>query len=234
MRRVELRDLLPAGTVSDQSRSEVIQGLTSVAAGSSGGFSTGAGGGGSSAASNLGSLLQGPAKDVTEQISALTSQITALNSTQQAQIGIIQDNTQALTQNTSAKSGGSSVGSTVGNVASSLLGGGLSVSPIISGLLSLFGASSSQNLTAPAPFILPQPVQYNAGLSARSPGQAEPVSYGAGGQPRAQASSPAQQVTVQVNAMDSQSFLDHSDEIASAVKQALLSSNSLGDVIAEL
>jgi hypothetical protein len=34
--------------------------------------------------------------------------------------------------------------------------------------------------------------------------------------------------------MDSQSFLDHSDDIAMAVKQAILNSSSLNDVIAEL
>jgi hypothetical protein len=37
-----------------------------------------------------------------------------------------------------------------------------------------------------------------------------------------------------VNAMDSQSFLDHSDDIAMAVKQAILNSSSLNDVISDL
>jgi hypothetical protein len=240
MRKVELHDLLPAGTVSDRSRSEVLQGLTSATASGSGGRSAGAGvssaggTGSSSGASDLSSLLQGPAKDVTEQITALTSQITTLNSTQQTQIGVMQDNTQALTQNTSTKSSGSSVGSTVGSMASNILGGGLSLSPIISGLLSLFGGNDSQTLSAPGPFKLPTPVQYNAGLTSASPGQGVPVSFDAGGQPRSQASNPAPQVTVTVNAMDSQSFLDHSDQIASAVRQALLSSNSLNDVISDL
>jgi hypothetical protein len=34
--------------------------------------------------------------------------------------------------------------------------------------------------------------------------------------------------------MDSKSFLDHSDEIAQAVREAMLSSHSLNDVIADL
>jgi hypothetical protein len=34
--------------------------------------------------------------------------------------------------------------------------------------------------------------------------------------------------------MDSQSFLDHSDQIAQAVRQALLNSHPLADVIAEI
>jgi hypothetical protein len=200
---------------------------TGTGAGSGGG-----GAGGASAAGALSSLLQGPAKDVGDQLSALTSQITTLNSTQEAQISVMQDNTQALTQNSSAKSGGSSVGGTIGNLASTVLGG--SLSPIIGGLLSLFGGGGSQTLAAPAPFRLPTPVQYDAGLTGGSPGQVAPVSTGAGGQPRPQASTSAPQITVQVNAMDSQSFLDHSDDIANAVRQALLSSNSLSDVISSL
>ena len=42
------------------------------------------------------------------------------------------------------------------------------------------------------------------------------------------------QVTVNVQAMDSKSFLDHSDDIARAVKQAILSSHSLNDVLSEI
>jgi hypothetical protein len=232
MRRVELQDLLPAGTVSDRSRSETLQGLSAVAGAGSSALPGGGGGStGASSTADIGSVLQGPVKDVTTQISALTSQITTLNSTQQTQIGVIQDNTQAVTQN-SSKSSGSSTASTIGNVASSILGGGLS--PIIDGLLSLFGGGDSTTPSAPAPFRLPTSVQYDAGLTGGSPGQVTPVSSNASGQPRAPASNAGPQITVQVNAMDSQSFLDHSDDIANAVRQALLSSNSLSDVISDL
>ncbi len=41
-------------------------------------------------------------------------------------------------------------------------------------------------------------------------------------------------ITVQVQALDSRSFLEHSDEIARAVREALLNSHSLGDVLGEL
>ena len=234
MRRVELQDLLPAGTVSERSRSEVLQEVASVSVGSGASAGVAGGGGGGSVTADLSGLLQGPAKNVTDQLSSLASQITTLNSTQQTQIGVLQDNTQAITQNTTTKGGGSSTGATAGTIASSVLGGGLSLSPLISGLLSLFGGDSSQGPVAPAPFRLPTPVQINAGVSGGSTGQVSQVSYDGGGQPRAQASSPAPQVTVQVNAMDSQSFLDHSDQIASAVRQALLTSNSLSDVISDL
>jgi len=182
-----------------------------------------------------GGVLHSSTSDVTEQLTSLTTQISSLTSIQQSQVSALQDNTQAITQNTSAKSsGGSSIGSTVESAASSLLGGGLSsISPLIGGILSLFGGGG-QTQAVPSPFMLPQTVQSVAGLTASAPGQVVPVSYGETGQPRAQSTSASPQVTIQVNAMDSQSFLDHSDEIANAVKQAILNSSSLNDVISSL
>jgi hypothetical protein len=98
--------------------------------------------------------------------------------------------------------------------------------------MSLFGGSSTESLTAPMPFMLPPAVNYQAGITGT--GQVTPVDSGQNGQPRAQSANSAPQVTVQVNAMDSQSFLDHSDDIANAVKSALLNSHSLSDVIGDL
>jgi hypothetical protein len=62
------------------------------------------------------------------------------------------------------------------------------------------------------------------------------VDYGQNGVPRevnSQPSTTAQATPVQINisALDSQSILDRSDDIASAVRQAILNSNSLVDVI---
>jgi hypothetical protein len=63
------------------------------------------------------------------------------------------------------------------------------------------------------------------------------VSWGENGLPRSAAGgalNAGQQITVQVQAMDSQSFLDHSDDIAQAVKQAMLNMSSINDVITNL
>jgi hypothetical protein len=174
--------------------------------------------------------MQGSFQDVNDGLSTLTNQIGNLTSIQRSQITAMQDNTQALGQNTSTKGSGGSVGGTLGGIASSILGSGLS--PIISGLMSLFGGSSTESLTAPTPFMLPPAVNYQAGITGT--GQVTPVDSGQNGQPRAQSANSAPQVTVQVNAMDSQSFLDHSDDIANAVKSALLNSHSLSDVIGDL
>jgi hypothetical protein len=226
MARSKWDDLLPASSAGGASRSDLMGQLVA---------STG-GGAGSGASSSIASgVLQGSSSDVTEQLTSLTTQITSLTSIQQSQISALQDNTQAVTQNTGSKgSSGSSVGSTVESVASSFLGGGLSsLSPLLGGLLSLFGGGG-QTLAAPLPYMLPAAVQSQAGITASAPGQVAPVSYGETGQPRAQSANTSPQITIQVNAMDSQSFLDHSDDIAMAVKQAILNSSSLNDVISSL
>jgi len=226
MARSKWDELLPASG-SGASRSDLLGQLAAATAGGSGG---------SSATTSLAGALGSPSSDVTEQLTSLTTQITSLASAQQAQISALQDNTQAVTQNTSSRSGGgSSAASTIEGAASSFLGGGLSsLSPLIGGLLSLIGGGGGQTLAVPAPFMLPLPIQSTAGVTANAPGQITPVSYGETGQPRAQSADNSPQVTIQVNAMDSQSFLDHSNDIAMAVKKAILSSSSLNDVIAAI
>lgn len=232
MARSEWQQLLGHSGVRNTSMSDIVRemesstspGLTSV------GSLSGIGSEGSSSTA----LQQGSNNEMADQISSLVSQISGLNSTEQAAITAIQGNTQAVTQNTSSKGTGSSAASQAGNIAESLFGGALSLSPILSGIMSLFSGGSNTPAAPMAPFMLPAPVQYQAGLTGSAAGgSAAPVSYAEGGQPRAQTPQ-APQVTVQVNAMDSQSFLDHSDEIANAVRTALLNSNALGDVISDL
>ncbi len=228
----EWRDLLARSGVSDASPSGVIQQLTAISSVGGGGSAGVSSIGGSAASPSAGQAGQsdGSSQALTQQMSSLVEQITSLNSAQQAQLGALQDNTQAVTQNTTSKgTSGSSVASTVGGIAGSVLGGGLSLSPLISGLMSLFGGGS-QTTAAPTPFTLPAPVQYQAVISGDG-GQAGPVSYGQSGQARQQSQNSSPHVTIQVNAMDSQSFLDHSDDIASAVKAAILNSSSLNDAI---
>ncbi len=85
------------------------------------------------------------------------------------------------------------------------------------------------------------------GTSGLKSGAGSPIAaidYGQDGMPRpirtatsGNSSTPANwapAVTVQVQAIDSRSFLDHSDEIARAVREAILNAHSLGDVVSEL
>jgi hypothetical protein len=152
---------------------------------------------------------------------------------------VIDAQTQAITANTDALAQGSrSQGSSAGkdvtdalSTVSSVLGGGLSIMPLISLFSSLFGGGQSEQPAPLVPFSLPP------SLNLQSTTSGQDVSWGENGLPRSagsNSSNAGQQITVQVQAMDSQSFLDHSDDIAKAVKQAMLNMNSINDVVTGL
>ena len=94
--------------------------------------------------------------------------------------------------------------------------------------------------TSPAPLRLDlgDTTQANTGISGFAP-----VVYGQNGLPRLATrmarrghATPVAgpQISIQVNALDSRSFMDHSDEIAQAVRQAMLNSHSLNDVVNDI
>ena len=130
-----------------------------------------------------------------------------------------------VTKSTTQKSDGSGIGETIAGV----LLGGLPLFSLFNGLLSL--GDGGDAVPPLVKYQLPAAVNESAGYSANA--GFVPLDYTQSGLPRTPAS-PAPQVTVQVNAMDSRSFLDHSDEIADAVRQAVLNSNGLRDVLTEL
>jgi hypothetical protein len=113
--------------------------------------------------------------------------------------------------------------------------GGFTLSPIVRGLMSLFGGGGDDSAPAVLPkYVAPPSVSVSGGLTDGTSGLVG-VDYGQNGQPRAMTNSGSQtQVTVNIQAMDSQSFLDRSDDIARAVKRAMLESSSLNDVVSEL
>jgi len=141
-------------------------------------------------------------------------------------------NTDALAQSSQAR--GSSAGKDVSDVlgtASQFLGGGLSLMPLVSLFSSLFGGGQSQQPAPLMPFSLPPSLNLESTTNNQS------VVWGENGLPSSVAgggSNAGQQITVQVQAMDSQSFLDHSDDIAQAVRQAMLNMNSINDVVTNL
>lgn len=172
--------------------------------------------------------------DLTTALSQAGQQISQLQSTYQQQANLISANTQAIQSNTSAQ--GSHTGSTAGSVASSFLGGALGfLSPVISGIASLFGGGSSSPAALPI-YVPPSPVQISGTLAgtpassvAAAPAPvANAVSPGSGNQ------SAVQQVTVNISAMDSQSFMDRSTDIANAVREAMLNMHPINNVISNL
>lgn len=176
--------------------------------------------------------------DATQQ---LAQQLQQLESVAQSETETVQANTQAINQNTTelGQRSGSSTASEAGSAIEGILGVGTGLSPLISGVASLFsglfGGGGSQQ-SVPTTFLMPPSVNVNAGVNEAAPTQPFAVDYAAGGAPRGATanSQSSAQITVQVQAMDSQSFLDHSQEIAEAVRQAMLQSSVLNDVIREV
>lgn len=162
--------------------------------------------------------LSGTLSQVAQAIGAQTQATTA--------------NTDALAQEAQAKSPSGLGGavSSVLNTASQFLGGGLSVVPIISLFSSLLGGGQPEQPAPLVPFSLPP------SLNLESTTQYQEVVWGETGMPSAagRAAPNAPQITVQVQAIDSRSFLDHSSEIAQAVRQAMLNMNALNDVVTNL
>jgi hypothetical protein len=182
---------------------------------------------------------------VNQQVAQLSQQLVDLKTAQQSQVDAVNQNTQALGRSgggTPAATGSAS-GTSAGSIVTDVLGTAFGLSPIFKGLLDLFGGSSQTAAVQPlVPFSLPPSIQYSGAVGQN--GSVTPADYGQNGRSRslgsqsgASSSNPSQAATtvqINVNAMDSRSFLDHSDDIAQAVRQALLTSNSLGDVIADL
>ncbi len=169
---------------------------------------------------------------LTNQLTTITTQLQELQAINQSQMASIEANTNAVSANTTTKGTGSSTAGSVGSTLLDVLGLGSGLSPLISGLVSLFGGGGGGSTTAVTPYIQPLPVNLQAGFSGSAAGGASGVDYGEGGQPRqTTAASAQQQITVQVQAMDSQSFLDRSNDIAAAVRKAMLETSTLNDVI---
>jgi hypothetical protein len=172
--------------------------------------------------------------DLSTSLSQAGQQIAQLQSAYQQQASLITANTQAVQGNTSAQSTHSAA-SAVGGVASGLFGGLGLLSPLISGIASLFGGSSTP--AALPIYTPPSPVAISATLNSATPNAATSggaAGSGAGASASASPAAPAPQVTVNVTAMDSQSFMDHSTDIANAVREAMLNMHPINGVVASL
>lgn len=140
------------------------------------------------------------------------------------------------------------------SVASAVLKSGFGISPLIGGLISLFGGGDTP---APPPltkYVLPSSIDFQAAETAAG---TTGLDYDQSGMPRVyragsatglgssaagvdsatsggEATRQAPQITVNVQAMDARSFLDRSNDIALAVRDAMLNMNAINDVVNEL
>ena len=136
-----------------------------------------------------GSGANAQSSQLSGQLTTITEQLQQLQTVNQTQIASIEQNTQAVAQDASAKgSSGTSTAKSVGSTIESVLGFGLGLSPLISGLVSLFGGGGGSAAPAPlVPYIAPLPVNATAGISASNAG-AFGVDTAAGGLPQSAAS----------------------------------------------
>ena len=169
------------------------------------------------------------------QLDRLSGQFQQLQSVNQAALESTRGNTQAV-QGSTPVARETSTGRSVGGTILSALGTGLGLSPLISGVLKLFGGSGG-GITAPPPlakFGLPASRSVSAGISDAVPAAAFAVDYAQGAMPRAVTNPVAgPQVTVQVQAMDSRSCRAHSNYNALAGRQAMRESSVHNDVVRE-
>jgi hypothetical protein len=132
---------------------------------------------------------------------------------------------------TAPSAGGGGIGVTLGTVGLDILKSGFGLLPILGGLFGLFGGGGPESLPPLVRYQMPEAVSYDA---AEVDGHMEAGDYSQSGTPRGYGGSAATGITVNVQAMDSQSFLDRSSDIAAAVRQAMLNSNAINDLVGEL
>jgi len=183
-------------------------------------------------------------REATEQLS---KHIADLARIAQQQVETTRANTQAI-ESTARGGQAAGIGTEAAKSAGSYLLKGLTLGPLIGGIAKLFGGDQKSE-RALERFSLPEPIRAEAGLS--SSGQLYSIARGSSDQPRVisptvAAVSPqaqplvprgaegVQNITVNINAMDSKSFMDRSGDIARAVREAMLNSHSLNDVVNDL
>lgn len=148
--------------------------------------------------------------------------------------GAVEQNTSTFADNLRGLLSGLSGGVAGGGGIGSFLRSGLGLAPLGLAIAGLFRGGDEEEPPAFERFELPAPIEVRAtnsdtltqrvssGVSARTEAVATP------------AAAPPTQVVVNVSAMDSQSFMDRSADIARAVREAMLNMHPLNDVIDEL
>src|SRR5579884_2104934 len=166
-------------------------------------------------------------------VSALSDATASVNQLQQnilAQIQALQNVNQSLSAIPPTLAELLGRGGGGGRLGGILSGGLVSLGTAIAGLFT--GGAST-----PPPLAVYKPPPSLSIEVANAPGFPVAVQDQAGGVRAAPASGPpaqSMQVTVNVNAMDSQSFLDRSSDIARALRDAMLHMDPVNDLISEL
>jgi hypothetical protein len=173
-----------------------------------------------------------PLRDVSDALGRTTSAMQQLTDGLGANVGALRDAANAFASGRQGLLGAVTGGLADGGGLGSFLSSGFGLAPVASALLGLFrGGNDREEEPVFEPVTAPPAIRLEAGLASR---EYAPVSRGAGNEVRAVERTPAPQVVVNVSAMDSQSFLTRSHDIARAVRDAMLHMDPLNDVIGEL
>ncbi len=174
-------------------------------------------------------ILQGGA-----QLESTQRGLEQLRNAAQRQADVVEENTEAVKENTTARPGAlAGFAADALRTAGRLLGGGFALSPIFSGLLGLFGGGNSEPAAPLLRYVPPTPLRLQGAVPQTAGDPIFGVDHDQTGLPR-RALPPPTQVSIQIQAIDSRSFIEHRDEIARAVREALLNAHGLNDVMAEL
>jgi hypothetical protein len=153
----------------------------------------------------------------------------------------------------------SGTGSTIESALTTFLEGGLGIVPLVSGLMGLFGGGSSAQpqlekyqqpssidfVSADTPNGLAAADYDQLGMprladtalpapTAASSSETSGSSAGVNGSNAGQSATATPQMTLNIQAMDAQSILDRSGDIAQAVRSAMLNMSAINDVISDL
>ena len=173
-----------------------------------------------------------PLQDVSDALGRTTSAMQQLTDGLGANAGALREAANAFASGGQGLLGAVTGGLADGGGLGSFLSSGFGLAPVASALLGLFrGGSDRGEEPVFEPVTAPPAIRLEAGVSRR---EVAPVARGAGNEVRAVEHTPPPQVVVNVSAMDSQSFLMRSHDIARAVRDAMLHMDPLNDVIGEL
>lgn len=185
---------------------------------------------------SMGDVLSNMIQQLDSGNSAVAGQIREIGQVTASTIDRIATNGVSLPQSSAGSSTGASllnafnpVGASRGtNFLTSLFLG-----PVWKGIFSLFGRDSEAATDPLSKFVFPDNSRTDLSASLRADGQASSIRTDAFGLSQ---STPVAQtpINISIQALDARSILDRSDDIAAALKQAMLSNHEINDNLNEL
>lgn len=180
-----------------------------------------------------GQLDAQPLREVSDALGRTSGTLRQLTENLGANAGALRNAAEAIASGGQGLAGALTGGLTDGGGLGSILRSGFGLAPLAGALVGLFRGGDREEEPVFETLTPPPSIRLEAARTAD--GSLTNLVRGAGGEPRAAASrGAATQVVVNVSAMDSESFLTRSHDIARAVREAMLHMDPLNDVIGEL